>query len=62
MDYSSDGMMVPPSANAFGKGVYHYVRALTLASEASHIEGVAHRAQSYTEFKDRGVQRSGDHL
>lgn len=42
MDYSNDGiMMLPPGADAFGRGVVHYVRALALASAASHEQGTA---------------------
>lgn len=36
LDYSSDGIMVPPAAGVFGQGVYHYVRALAYASAAAH--------------------------
>jgi len=39
LDYSSDGIMVSPSADIFGRGVYHYVRALAFASAAAHETG-----------------------
>ena len=40
LDYSKDGiMMIPPTADIFGRGVYHYVRSLAYASEAAHETG-----------------------
>jgi hypothetical protein len=39
LDYSSDGIMVSPTAGLFGEGVYHYVRALAHASAAAHTTG-----------------------
>lgn len=39
LDYSNDGIMVSPAASAFGRGVYHYVRALAHAAAAAHETG-----------------------
>lgn len=39
LDYSNDGIMVSPAADAFGRGVYHYVRALAYAAAAAHKTG-----------------------
>jgi hypothetical protein len=36
LDYSGDGVMLAPGAEQFGDGVWHYTRALALASAASH--------------------------
>lgn len=41
IDYSSDGIMVSPAADVFGRGVFHYVRALAFASAAAHETGDA---------------------
>jgi hypothetical protein len=39
IDYSNDGIMVSPAADVFGRGVFHYVRALAYASAAAHETG-----------------------
>jgi hypothetical protein len=36
LDYSGDGVMLSPGAEQYGDGVWHYTRALALASAASH--------------------------
>lgn len=36
LDYSNDGVMLPPGTEQFGEGVWHYARALALASAAAH--------------------------
>jgi hypothetical protein len=42
LDYSKDGiMMIPPTSDIFGRGVYHYVRSLALSSAAAHETGEA---------------------
>jgi len=37
--YANDGVMVPPGADMFGQGMYHYTRALAFASAAAHETG-----------------------
>lgn len=37
--YANDGVMVPPGADMFGQGMYHYTRALAFASAATHETG-----------------------
>ncbi|KAF6254659.1 hypothetical protein COO60DRAFT_1642164 [Scenedesmus sp. NREL 46B-D3] len=41
LDYSDDGVMLPPGAEQFGDGVWHYGRALALASAAAHESDVS---------------------
>eukprot|EP00775_Hariotina_reticulata_P014080 gene14080-14200_t len=36
LDYSNDGVMVPPGTDTFSKGLYHHVRLLAQASAAAH--------------------------
>jgi hypothetical protein len=36
LDYSNDGVMLSAGAEQYGDGVWHYTRALALASAASH--------------------------
>jgi hypothetical protein len=36
LDYSNDGVMLPPGAEQYGDGVWHYTHALALASAAAH--------------------------
>jgi hypothetical protein len=55
LDYSSDGIMVNPTAGQFGQGVYHYVRALALASAAAHTTGEA-QGHMYSQGIIRGRQ------
>lgn len=35
LDYSNDGVMIPPGTAEFSKGVWHYTHALALASAAT---------------------------
>ncbi|WIA39815.1 hypothetical protein OEZ86_005868 [Tetradesmus obliquus] len=41
LDYSNDGVMLPPGTEQFGEGVWHYARALALASAAAHESDAA---------------------
>lgn len=38
LDYSNDGVMIPPATAQFTDTVYHYVQALAHAGKAAHAQ------------------------